>query len=69
MLYFDQQKAAFVAKFIEAGYSYTVFKRRIQRETRNSRARIPDKNTVKNWLETFFETGNVHGDHGKNKTK
>jgi hypothetical protein len=69
MPYTDQQKALFVLKFAEEGYEYAKFVTRVKRDSRRANPRVPDVNTIKNWLEAFSSTGSVHGERGKNKPK
>jgi hypothetical protein len=69
MSYTDQQKAVFMLKFVEEGYTYSKFKTRVRQDAHRRNPHIPTENTVKRWLDSFRATGSVHGEQGKNKSK
>ena len=69
MSYTDEEKAQFVVKFIEEGYSYAKLKTRVRRDAKNGSEPIPTDQYVKEWLKAFLETGTVHGQRGQKKLK
>lgn len=69
MTYTDQQKAHLVLMLVEEAYDYAQLKTRFRSETRNGRAKIPEKRVIVKWIDDFRATGSVHGKRGKNKPK
>ncbi len=57
MTYTDQQKAHLVLMLVEEAYDYAQLKTRFRSETRNGRAKIPEKRVIVKWIDDFRATG------------
>ena len=67
MPYTDPEKASFVLRYAEEGYDYAKFTSRVRRDVNNWQASVPDRKTIKAWIETLLAAGSVYGERGKNK--